>query len=81
MKYRLIHLTTNGPHDYTLRIEERLSVWSRLFSTAEPTRYEIHGSGYGDWEHRVVGIRVPDDLIEFANEVIIEHEHGLRLRK
>ena len=81
MKYRLVHITENGPYDYTLRIEERISVWSRFFSFKEPKIYTINGDGRGFWEHRVSGIKVPDDVSEFANEVMNQYGQRIRLRK
>jgi len=79
MKYRLVHITENGPYDYTLRIEERISIWSRFFHLKKPKTYIIRGSGRGDWYYTTYGIKLPSDLIVFANEVI--HEFGVRLRK
>ncbi len=80
MKYRLVHITENGPYDYTLRIEERISVWSRFFLSVKPKVYVIHGSA-GFWEHRVTGISVPQDVCDFANEVMKQYDYSLRLRK
>ncbi len=80
MKYRLVHITENGPYDYTLRIEERISVWSRFFLSVKPKVYVIHGSD-GFWEHRVTGISVPQDVCDFANEVMKQYDYSLRLRK
>ena len=79
MKYRLVHITVNGSHDYTLRVEERISVWSRFFFSVQPKMYVVHGTGYGDWHYGTYGITLPRDLIDFANEVI--SEYNLRLRK
>lgn len=81
MKYRLVHITENGPYDYTLRIEERISVWSRLFSLKEPRIFVIRGDGRGYWEHRVSGIDIPNDVCEFANGVMQEYGERIRLRK
>jgi hypothetical protein len=81
MKYRLVHITENGPYDYTLRIEERVSVWSRFFSFKEPRMFIICGDGFGHWEHPVCGIALPQDVVEFANEVMKEYDYSLRLRK
>ena len=81
MKYRLVHITENGPYDYTLRIEERISVWSRFFSLKEPRIFIIRGDGRGYWEHRVSGIDIPHDVCEFANRVMQEYGERIRLRK
>ena len=81
MKYRLVHITENGPYDYTLRIEERISVWSRFFGLKEPKMFVIRGDGRGYWEHRVGGIELPRDVCEFANGVMEQYDRGLRLRK
>ena len=81
MKYRLVHITENGPYDYTLRIEERISVWSRFFTFNEPRVFVINGDGRGYWEHQVAGITVPHDVCDFANEVINQYGQRIRLRK
>lgn len=80
MKYRLVHITENGSYDYTLRIEERISVWSRFFFSVRPKVYVIHGSD-GFWEQRVTGISVPQDVCDFANEVMKQYGYSFRLRK
>ncbi len=81
MKYRLVHITENGPYDYTLRIEERISVWSRFFGLKEPKMFVINGDGRSYWEHPVCGVKLPQDLVDFANEVMKEYGQHLRLRK
>lgn len=81
MRYRLVHITENGPYDYTLRIEERVSVWSRFFGFKEPRMFVIRGDGFSYWEHPVCGISLPQDVVEFANEVMKGHDSGIRLRK
>ena len=81
MKYRLVHITENGPYDYTLRIEECVSVWSRFFGFKEPRMYTIRGDGRGYWQHIVCGIDFPSDLIDFANEAVNNHDRNLRFRK
>jgi hypothetical protein len=78
MKYRLVHITRNDSNDYTLRIEERISVWSRLFFSATPKVHVIHGSGYGDWRYGTYGINLPCDLTDFANGVM--NEYRIRIR-
>ena len=80
MKYRLVHITENGPYDYTLRIEERISVWSRFFGLKEPKMFVVRGDG-SYWEHPVCGVKLPQDLIDFATEVMKEYGQHLRLRK
>lgn len=81
MKYRLVHITENGPYDYTLRIEERISVWSRFFSLKEPRTFIIRGDGRGYWEHLVSGIDIPHGVCEFANGVMQEYGERIRFRK
>lgn len=81
MKYRLVHITENGPYDYTLRIEERISVWSRFFGFKEPKVFIISGDGRGHWGHRVAGIDVPHDVCEFADGVMQEYGERIRLWK
>lgn len=80
MKYRLVHTTYHGSHEFTLRIEERISVWSRFFFSKKPKVYVLRGS-QGLWEHQVIGIKVPIDVIEFANEVVKEYGERLRIRE
>lgn len=80
MKYRLVHTTYHGSNEFTLRIEERISVWSRFFFSVKPRVYALRGS-LGFWEHQVIGIKLPTDLIEFADEVVKEYGERLRLRK
>ena len=80
MKYRLVHFKENGSYDYTLHIEECVSVLSRLFFSTSPKTYVINGSK-GRWEHRVIGIAVPREVCDFADEVIEEHVRDIRLRK
>lgn len=79
MKYRLVHTTYHGSHEFTLRIEERISVWSRFFFSVKPKMYVLRGS-LGFWEHQVIGIKLPTDLIEFANEAVKEYGERLRIR-
>lgn len=81
MKYRLVHITENGPYDYTLRIEERISVCSRFFSLKEPRTFIIRGDGRGYWEHLVSGIDIPHGVCEFANGVMQEYGERIRFRK
>lgn len=81
MKYRLVHITKNGSYDYTLRIEERISVWSRFFGLKQPRTYTINGDGRGYWEHPVGGIDIPEDVCEFANGVMEQYDRSLRLRQ
>jgi hypothetical protein len=77
MKYRLVHTTYHGSNEFTLRIEERISVWSRFFFSVKPRVYVLRGSR-GFWEHQVIGIKVPVDLIEFADEAVKESDERLR---
>ena len=81
MKYRIIHISVNGSHDYSLRIEERISVWSRFLFSVKPKVFTIRGDGHGYWEQHTYSAQLPHDLIEFANEVVYQYEHSIRLRQ
>ena len=80
MKYRLTYLGKNGPYHYTLYIEECMSIWRRLFTYYRPRSYVVHGNR-GFWEHRVTGIPVPQEVRDFADEVVSEYDKRICLRK
>ena len=80
MKYRLVHTTYHGSSEFTLRIEERISIWSRFFCSVRPKVYVLRGS-IGFWEHQVIGGKLPPDVVEFADEVVKDHGQRIRIRE
>jgi hypothetical protein len=69
MKYKCTHITKNGLNDYILRIEESTSFLDRFLFSKNPIVHILYG-GNRFWEYSVCGIRVPQELKDFANEIV-----------
>ena len=78
MKYKCTHITKNGLNEYILRIEESTSFLDRLLFSNNPKVHILYGT-YRFWEYSTHGIRVPQEVKDFADRIIGEDGKHLHL--